>query len=287
MIFVQTGDDLSQILSSAPPGEQIILPEGVFSAKILLKTPNLTLTGAGMDKTVIRWADYAKKPDPRGLPLLTFRSWTLAVCGDHVTFRDLAVENAAGRPEIKGQQVALTVYGDDFTAERCRFTSTQDTLFLGPLPDDLILRYTGYLPDELRAARPCRQAFRDCLMEGTVDFIFGCGEARFENCEIRSLSDARNRGYAAAPSHEARQGSGFFFHNCRFTQAEGVKPGSVYLARPWRDYGMCVFKDCRMGTHISPLGYDKWDGTHRDGTARFYESPLPPGRVPWARSWTE
>ncbi len=175
------------------------------------------------------------------------------------------------------------MYGDRFTMERCRLTSTQDTLFMGPLPDDLIERYDNFLPHFLRPSKTCLQRYTDCLIEGTVDFIFGCAEAVFDRCEIRSLRDARDIGYAAAPAHELRQTRGFRFQNCRFTAEEGVTPGSIYLARPWRDYGLCVFQDCTYGPHIAPEGFDKWNDTQRDKTARFYEEPPVEGRVNWVK----
>lgn len=283
MISVREGDDLAGILSAAPPNEDIFIHEGVYRVKAAIRTPGLTITGAGPDRTVIVWDDYAKKLDGQGLEYVTFRTWTAAVCADHVTMRSLAVVNDALRPEVKGQEVALTVYGDDFLMEDCRLTSTQDTLFLGPLPDDLIARYDGFLPEELRLPKACRQVFRRCLIEGTVDFIFGCGDALFEDCELRSLHDARSRGFVAAPAHELRQTRGFTFRRCRVTGEEGLPHGCVYLARPWRDHGICVFEDCTYGPHINVEGFDKWENTQRDRTARFYESPLRPGRAPWAR----
>lgn len=284
MICVSSADELQAALDSARPGGAIRLAPGEYRVKAVVSTPGLTLTGAGADRTRIVWDDYAKKLDGQGVEYNTFRTWTLAVCADGVTMRDLAVVNDALRPEEKGQEVALTVYGDGFTMERCRLTSTQDTLFLGPLPADLIQRYEGFLPDHLRRDKPCAQRFAGCLIEGTVDFIFGCGAAEFEDCEIRSLRDARNVGYAAAPAHALEQTAGFTFRRCRFTAAEGVSPGSIYLARPWRDHGLCVFEDCSYGPHISPLGFDKWNDTHRDQTARFYEKPPVKGRVAWVKT---
>ena len=284
MICVSSADELQAALDSARPGGAIRLAPGEYRVKAVVSTPGLTLTGAGADRTRIVWDDYAKKLDGQGVEYNTFRTWTLAVCADGVTMRDLAVVNDALRPEEKGQEVALTVYGDGFTMERCRLTSTQDTLFLGPLPDDLIQRYDDFLPDHLRRDKPCAQRFAGCLIEGTVDFIFGCGAAEFEDCEIRSLRDARNVGYAAAPAHALEQTAGFTFRRCRFTAAEGVSPGSIYLARPWRDHGLCVFEDCSYGPHISPLGFDKWNDTHRDQTARFYEKPPVKGRVAWVKT---
>ena len=284
MIQVDPSCKLQQALDHARPGDVIELAEGEYRAKAVITTPNLTLIGAGAERTRIVWDDYAKKLDEKGVEYNTFRTWTLAVCADGVSMRELSIVNDSLHPEEKGQEVALTVYGDNFSMERCRLSSTQDTLFLGPLPADLIKRYNGFLPDNLRRDKPCRQRFSDCLIEGTVDFIFGCGEALFERCEIRSLADARDIGYAAAPAHALEQTEGFRFLNCRFTAQEGVSPGSIYLARPWRDYGLCRFENCTYGPHISPLGFDKWNDTNRDETARFYEEPPVTGRVEWVKA---
>ena len=281
--MVYTADELQETVRSARPGQTISLAPGVYRTKLLITTPGLTIRGAGADKTILVWDDYAKKLDEQGREYITFRTWTVAVCADGVTMEDLAIVNDAGHPEEKGQEVALTVYSDLFTMSRCRLASTQDTLFLGPLPRDLIARYDGFLPDCLRKEVVCRQRFSHCRIEGTVDFIFGCGEAVFENCEIRSVYDVRGCGYAAAPAHEREQEKGFQFIRCRFTAEETVAPGSVYLARPWRDYGLCAFRDCRYGSHIAPAGFDKWNDTQRDRTARFYETPPVPGRVSWVR----
>ncbi len=278
-------DDLQTALDAAPPGSSVELAPGTYRQKVLIATPGLTLRGAGAERTRVVWDDHAQKLDDLGREYNTFRTWTVAVCAGGVRMEDLAIVNDALRPEDKGQEVALTVYGDDFHMERCTLSSTQDTLFLGPLPGDLIARYDGFLPDCLRRDISCRQEFRHCLIEGTVDFIFGCGEALFEGCEIRSLVEARGHGYLAAPAHALSQERGFLFKNCRLTAQEGVAPGSVYLARPWRDYGLCEFDHCAIeGDHIAPEGFNKWNDTHRDKTARFYETPLPPGRVPWAKT---
>ena len=278
-------DDLQAAFDRAAPGSVLELAPGEYRQKICITTPGLTIRGAGAGQTRILWDDYAKKRDDQGREYVTFRTWTVAVCADGVRMEDLSIVNDALRPEEKGQEVALTVYADDFSMERCTLTSTQDTLFLGPLPQDLIQRYDGFLPDMLRRDVPCRQSFRDCLIQGTVDFIFGCGQATFEDCEIRSLVDARGHGYLAAPAHAPETEAGFLFRNCRLTAQAGVPPHSVFLARPWRDYGLCEFEDCAIeGDHIHPEGFDKWNDTDRDKTARFYETPLPAGRVPWART---
>ena len=171
--------------------------------------------------------------------------------------------------------------------EDCLLRSTQDTLFLGPLPADLIARYEGFLPDLLRQDRLLSQRFTRCRIEGSVDFIFGCGDALLEDCEIRSVFDGRSGGFAAAPAHALSQNRGFLFRRCSFTAGSGVAPGSIYLARPWRDYGLARFEDCSYGAHIRPEGFDPWLDSGREKTARFFETPAVAGRVPWCNRYTE
>ena len=280
-ILVTPSDDLQRIFDTAPENSMILLSEGEYRQKTGIRTPGLIVKGAGADKTRIVYNDYAKKRDFLCDDWATTRTYTLAVCADGVTMEDLTVENDALAPEVLGQEVALSVVADGFRMENCTLRSTQDTLFLGPLPSDLIGRYEGFLHDELRRFGWFRQSFRNCRIEGTVDFIFGCGDAVFEDCEIRSLQDKRNVGFVAAPAHDIQQKEGFRFCGCQFTAEREVPAGSIFLARPWRDYGLSVFTDCAYDFHIAPEGFDKWQGTNRDGTARFYEAPVVPGRVPW------
>lgn len=281
IIRVSPEDDLQKVFDSAPEHAVIHLSAGEYRQKAVIRTAGLTILGEGSANTRIVHGDYARKRDFLGAEYNTFRTYTLAVCADGVTIRDLTVENDALDPHVKGQEVALSVVADDFLMENCCLRSTQDTLFAGPLPSDLVGRYEGFLDDPLRRWGFFRQRFARCCIEGTVDFIFGCAEAVFEDCEIRSVKDARAVGYVAAPAHEQWQTEGFRFRSCSFSCTEAVGKGSIYLARPWRDYGIASFENCRYGPHIAPEGFDKWGDTHRDRTARFREFPEVPGRVSW------
>lgn len=286
-ITVSPKEDIGEVIRTAGPHTRIMLSEGVYRQKLEISVPYIELVGAGTDKTVIVYGDYANKIHEDGKEYNTFRTYTAAVLAPHVSFKNLTVENDSLKPEEKGQEVALTVYADDFHAEDCNFISTQDTIFCGPLPPDLIIRYDGFLKDELRAEGCSRQIYKNCFIAGTVDFIFGCGDALFKDCEIKSLYDVRGHGYVAAPAHAPEQEIGFVFHRCRFTRDERVSDGSIYLARPWRDYGKSSFIDCAYGTHIASEGFDKWNDTERDKTARFAEYGVPrDGRVPWSRELT-
>lgn len=285
--LVRPGNDVQAVLDRAVPGSLVRFEAGVYRQKLMLKTPGLRLEGAGAEETTLLWGDYAKKLDPQGREYNTFRTWTLAVCADDVEMKNLSVVNDALDPTVKGQEVALSVYGDRFRMEDCVLRSTQDTLFVGPLPPDLIERYDGFLPDVLREDRLLSQAFINCRIEGSVDFIFGCGAAVFEDCEIVSVFDGRDHGYVAAPAHSLSQTEGFVFRRCDFTRGAGVADGTIFLARPWRDYGLASFEDCRYDAHIRAEGFDPWRDSGRDRTARFYETPAQAGRVIWCNRQTE
>ena len=286
-LIVQPGEDVQAVLDNAPPGSVVRFEAGVWRQKLVVRTQGLRLIGAGAEKTVLVYGDYANKLDAQGREYNTFRTWTAAVCADDVEIRGLSIVNDALDPAVKGQEVALSVYGDSFRMEDCVLRSTQDTLFLGPLPPDLIERYEGFLPDELRQDRPLSQSFFNCRIEGSVDFIFGCGAAVFEDCEIVSVFDGRDHGYVAAPAHSLSRREGFLFRRCSFKQGDGVADHSHFLARPWRDYGLAVFENCTYGNHIRPEGFDPWRDSGRDKTARFYETPAVPGRVSWINRQTE
>ena len=163
-------DDLQRAFDAAVPGSRFYLEAGVYRQKVLLCTPGLQIEGTGINQTTIIWDDYANKLHEDGQEYNTFRTYTMAICADHVSMRNLSIINDAGHPENKGQEVALSVLGNDFLMENCRLSSTQDTLFAGPLPSDLIARYKHFLIDNLRAPGPFRQRYTRCLIEGSFDF---------------------------------------------------------------------------------------------------------------------
>lgn len=278
-IYVTPSDNLTAILEEVPPYTTIYLSAGVYAGKYEVAARGVKLIGAGAAETIIRWNDYAKKEHADGREYNTFRTYTLCVTGEGVLLENLTVQNDCPQPEINGQCVALSVNADRFRAKGCRFISTQDTLFLAPFPDDLVVRYSGLAGDNIYydGFIPHRQLysegisaclFEDCEISGTVDFIFGCAEAYFKKCRIISLKEARGTGYIAAPAHPLASEYGFAFIDCDLVDG-GADESSVYLARPWRDFGKCVFIDCRAGKHINRSLFDKWNDTRRDRTARF------------------
>ena len=287
MIYLTPADNLQKAFDSLKGGETVYLGKGEYVQKTVLAADNVTIVGEGCGQTVITFGDYARKMHADGQEYNTFRTYTLCITGNGVKLENLTVKNSNTEPEKVGQCVALSVHGKNFRACGCEFVSTQDTLFLSPFPDDLVVRYRGFIPqDQLYSEGANVSLFKNCRILGNVDFIFGCGEGYFKNCEIISLDDKRGLGFVAAPAHSLAQENGFTFVDCNFTSG-GAEDGSVYLARPWRDFGKCAFINCTLSRHINGGLFDKWNDTARDKTARFLysglnsESPLSP--VDWAK----
>ena len=245
----------------------IYLKPGIYFEKLKLTKSNVKIIGESSSETIISFNDYAKKIKD-GLELVTFRTYTLMILADNVTLENITIENTSGCGKKFGQSVALSTTGNNITINNCRLISYQDTLFLGPLPRDLIVRYQGFLPDdELIYPLEHNVFINNTYIEGDVDYVFGCGHAIFNNCVFFSKE---REGFVFAPSTELDDNGGFEIDNCIFTS--NYKVPHVYLARPWRDYGKVTIINSKMDNHIYDVGYDKWNDTNRDKTCRFNES---------------
>ena len=95
---------------------------------------------------MITYDDYAKKIHADGKEYVTFRTYTMCVTGERVRLENLTIENSNTDPATKGQCVALSVNASNFYAKNINLKSTQDTLFLYPFPDDLVVRYRDFIP---------------------------------------------------------------------------------------------------------------------------------------------
>lgn len=289
--YLTPDDNIQNILNCCDKPTTIYLSAGVYKQKIEIKRDDVTLIGENRETTIITYDDYAKKLHDDGKEYNTFRTYTLCVSGENAVLKNLTVENGNTDPKTVGQCVALSVNAKRFYAENVNLKSTQDTLFLAPFPDDLVVRYRGFIPEnQLYMEGTSLHLFKSCKISGTVDFIFGGAEAYFKDCEIISLNEKRGTGFIAAPCHHLVQQRGFCFIDCDIKSA-GAEENTVYLARPWRDFGKCAFINCRLDKHIRREFFDKWNDTERDKTARFLYYNLNCGFAPepvgWCRALNE
>ena len=244
----------------------IFIKKGTYKEKIILPQwlQNIELLGEDRDQTVITYDDHANiLYPPTGKGMGTFRTYTLRVEGNDITFRNLTIENNAAR---LGQAVALHTQGDRLRFIGCRFLGNQDTVYTG----------TAHT----------RLWFRDCYIEGTTDFIFGPSTAWFEHCTIHCKADS----YITAASTPQDAPFGYIFSDCTITVAPHVS--QVYLGRPWRDYGYTLFMNCTLPAQIRPEGWHHWQ-KEREQTARYMEyqnrgeGANAAARVAWSRQLTK
>ena len=280
---------INSILKKMHAGDTLILEDGLYREKIDILTDGITLKARNPHQAILSWNDYYHKIMPDGNECNTFRTYTVYIGGDQVTLEGIVIENKAVPSAIYGQAVALHVDGNRFNCLNCLNKGAQDTLFLGPLPNDLCKRYQGFYPPERLKGTPSKQYYKNCMIFGDVDFIFGCATALFEDCTIHSIQrESKNYAYISAPSHSSDVPYGFLFYHCHFSSEE--KRPSSFLSRPWRDYGCAAFIECQMDSHILGKGFDPWNNSGREKTARFIEySPNVDlsARVPWSHQLTE
>ncbi len=239
----------------------VYLANGVYYQKLRIYNDNITFTGESKTDTIISFDDYATKIHSDGKEYNTFRTPTMTILGNNVVLENMTIRNTAGYGKEISQAVALSLYGDLITLRDCNLEGYQDTLFCGPLPEDLTIRYQGFLPDEELNTKLTHQRFLHCTIKGSVDFIFGSASALFEDCDIYALLP----GYIAAPSTYENAEIGLVFYKSKIISITS----EVYLARPWREHGCSIFCDCIFEGEFAKERYHDWN-KHK---YRFYETP--------------
>ena len=228
---------------------------------------HISENGLVIENKIFSGSHFAKEIHPDGRKRGTFRSYTVLVDGNDITFKHCVFENTAGKGEDVGQAIALYLDGDGITLEDCILRGHQDTLFLAPLPQKEMIP-NGFLGPKQFCERTNRVFhFKRCRIEGGVDFIFGGASAYFEDCEFVSVE----KGYVFAPSTPSDVEVGFVAKSCRFVAAEGIDKSSCYIGRPWRSHAAIELIDCYIGEHICSEGFDDWGKTDAHGTVRFRE----------------
>lgn len=245
----------------------IFVKKGTYKEKLVLPSwlTHIEILGEDAAQTVITYDDHANIYFPEtGKGMGTFRTYTVKVQGNYITFRNITIENNAAK---LGQAIALHTEGDHLQFIGCRLLGNQDTV------------YTG--------VGGTRILFKDCYIEGTTDFIFGPSTAWFERCHIHSKANS----YVTAASTPQDVAYGYVFNHCRLTAAEGID--KVYLGRPWRPYAHTLFMNCELGRHIVPAGWHNWGKTSNEQTTRYEEynntgeGAATKERAPWSRQITK
>lgn len=222
---------------------RIYIRKGIYREKIIIPDTkhDLILVGEDRYKTILSYNNFASKKSGLGDEIGTSGSASTYVLPDNFTAENITFENAAGPV---GQAVAIIVRSDNAQFINCRFIGFQDTLYTHKANS--------------------KQYYKNCYIEGTVDFIFGASTAYFENCEIY----CKKNGYISAASTPEDQKFGYVFYKCNIS---GENPQSFYLGRPWRPYAHVAFIECNLNDIIQPEGWDNWGKISNEKSATFLE----------------
>ncbi len=237
----------------------ILVKPGTYSEVVYVQREKryVHLLGEDAATTIITAALHANVIGPDGKAIGTFRTPTVYVDAENFTAENITFANAAGPV---GQALALRLDGDRARFFHCRFLGWQDTI--------LVNRGRHY--------------FRECYVEGAVDFIFGGATSVFDRCHIH----CSGRGYITAASTPLEQKYGLVFFDCKITAANAE--ATTYLGRPWRDYAATAFIRTEMPAQVKPEGWHNWSKPNREVTSRYQEfGTTGPGastqRVSWAK----
>ncbi|MFV0290388.1 MAG: pectinesterase family protein [Mangrovibacterium sp.] len=222
----------------------IFIKKGTYKEKLVLADSKTNVTFIGEDKmsTIITNDDYAQKLNTFGEEMGTTGSSSFFIFGDGFKAENITFENSAGPV---GQAVAVRVTADKVIFNNCRFLGNQDTLY----------------PNGTQS----RQYYKNCYIEGTVDFIFGWATCVFDECVIF----CKTSGYVTAASTGENSKYGFIFRNCHIT---GNAPeASFYLGRPWRPHAKVVYLNCQIDHIIKLEGWNNWGKESNEKTAYYAE----------------
>lgn len=275
-VTVKTVNDAMQVYkllgTSSAAVKQINVAAGVYFEKVEIDLPNVKITGAGKENTVIVFDALNGKTDPggtttyssEGSATVSVREKATGFAAEHICFKNYynTYELYKKSTEITKdtQAVATLVQADKCVFTDVKFTSYHDTLF------DM----SG------------RHVYNNCLIEGRTDYIFGYNStAYFNGCTLKTIGSGKsekNGGYVVS-TKGCKSGEsdsiayGYIFAGCTFTDDNNVQDGSVSLARGWDKYMTVAFIECEMSAAYSKEEYGSTATNKNDRYGKMNADP--------------
>ncbi|KAG6575409.1 hypothetical protein SDJN03_26048, partial [Cucurbita argyrosperma subsp. sororia] len=227
------------------------------------KKTNIMFMGDGRSNTIITGSRNVVDGST------TFNSATVAAVGEGFLARDITFQNTAG--PSKHQAVALRVGADLSAFYQCDMLAYQDTLYV----------------------HSNRQFYINCLISGTVDFIFGNAAAVFQDCDIhaRRPNSGQKNMVTAQGRSDPNQNTGIVIQKSRIGATSDLrsvqKSFPTFLGRPWKEYSRTVIMQSSISDVIDSKGWHEWSGNFALNTLFYgeYQNTGPgastSGRVTW------
>ncbi|MCH94746.1 putative pectinesterase/pectinesterase inhibitor 21-like, partial [Trifolium medium] len=233
-------------ITSYPKGNKgryiIYVKAGVYDEYI--KVPkhcvNLTIYGDGPQQTVVTGDKSCFKNGIQTnygtMQTTTFANTATGFIAKAMTFRNTA--GADGH-----QAVAFRNQGDMSAFVGCNFIGYQDTLYV----------------------HANRQFYRNCVISGTIDFIFGMSNTLIQHSTIivRKPLDRQNNTITADGSDDSiKTNTGIVIQDCKIVAETALLPVRfqipTYLGRPWKINSRTVFMESFIGDFIHSDGWIPW-----------------------------
>jgi len=227
----------------------IYVKAGVYNEYITVTKDqtNVFMYGDGPRKTIVT----GRKNYRDGVS--TYQTASFAAIGTGFIAKSMGFQNTAG--PAGHQAVALRVQSDMSAFYNCRMDGYQDTLY----------------------AQTHRQFYRNCVISGTVDFIFGDSAAVIQNSLIivRKPMDNQKNIVTAHGRQDKRESTGLVIQNCRIVPEQLLYPVRLkiptYLGRPWKMYSRTIIMESTLSDFIQPEGFMPWEGNFALDTLYYAE----------------
>ncbi|KAK9070044.1 hypothetical protein SSX86_010443 [Deinandra increscens subsp. villosa] len=217
----------------------IYIKSGVYDEGQIIvnrKQNNVYIYGDGCDKTII-----TGKLSHGIKHIGTSNTATFAAAGERFMAKNICFRNTVGTQGY--QAVAFRSQSPHTVMVDCSFEGYEDTLY--------------YHTHD--------QFYKNCVVSGTIDFIFGSGRAFFQDTKVfmRKPENDQENTMAADGRMKYEETGGVVFQNCKIMGSPELKSmnGEVksYLGRPWTPKSKVVVMKSEIEDVIQPEGWTKWD----------------------------
>ncbi|MBQ2210290.1 MAG: hypothetical protein II404_10045 [Prevotella sp.] len=204
----------------------IFVKKGTYEGHVQINRQNVHLMGQSRDNTIISWNKIAAEGN-------VDNTSTINVTANDVSFDNLTIRNTRTN---EGQALALYTKADRIIITNCNLEGWQDTYRTGK---------DGH-----------RHLVRNSKVSGTTDFIYGAGEAFFDDVTLHVL---RTSNVIVAPDHISPK-YGYVFRNATITAAQSGS--TTALGRPWGNTPKVAFINTQLtsGVSITAQGWNDMDG---------------------------